>query len=259
MEKIEGKKKQIFSHSIETDSYYFLSILLMIALILIFLIFQNLYEIIKSCCGTSQKTNQQPEQPTKERLDFIGWVIFVLLIIMIMMIPPIMVIIIQYWCLMNFSDLEDGIVISMDSLFLLKILVIWIFIFLICRKVMQIINMIFLFSAKVYDSIETKTNYFILLKIFYIGCIIFPELFCFFLCWSICYYSMIYIISDDQVIDIIQNFAGFFVLLEFSSIIVLFLKAVNFDSCFDYFVNRGREYSRNIKFYLPKIPIRKEF
>lgn len=234
----------------------------MILLILVYLFFENLWQICTKCCQRDneiekrnllKKTNNNSYL---SRLKYFFWVLMVFFVITIMMIPSIFPVVIQYWALSNFTTIETEADITIDNTFLLKVMVICIFIFLIIRRAFQILNVIFLLSMKVYDSLNK--NYWFIIKALYILIVISPQFMFYYLCWSICYYSMIYIANDTDVIDIIQNFAGFFVLLEFSGIIVLFLKSLNFDVCFNYFVNEG--YVREIINYIfPKFQLKKTF
>ena len=165
----------------------------------------------------------------------------------------IFVILIQYWCIYHFWN-TDFDVVSLDDLFVLKYLISLVFVFIICTKCSKILNPILLFSMSIY----TQLNYSLIFKIPFVFLVLTPYFSAFFLGWIIAYYTILYLVSQGDLFDVIQSFAGFFVLMEFSKIMVSFLRSINFDKFFNRLINED-ETRDLIKLMFKNFRFRKAF
>lgn len=245
VKKIEKKDEKKIMNNIESNSYMFLTIFLMMYIPFLFLFLGKLLKLIfpfqisfwtgSNIAQDEIKLLQIPKQTcfsyykenfSRGNILFLLKLLGVLICFTILMTPSFLVIVIQFWCLLEFESDSSSIIIEIDSFFILKYLIIWIFILMICQEASKTINAIYFVSTKY--AIEDWLKFITLV-------LSLTPLFLFFLiCWYLCYFNMITIIDDDSLIDVIQNFAGFFILLEFGKIILQFLKSIHFHDFFSW-------------------------
>ena len=252
LQKIEKKQEKRNMNCIESNSYMFLTVFLMMFVPFFFFFFGKLVKLIfpfrmnfwkkneanNEDDSISEDQNQllNPLQEktcfdhykrnfSKDYILFILKLFFVLICFTLLIIPSCLVIVIQIWCLMRFESVES-IIVVFDNFFVLKYLIIWIFILMICQEASKTINAIY------FVAVKFKTDG--CLKVLTLIISLSPLISFFLICWYLCYFNMITIIDDDNVTDVIQNFAGFFILLEFGKIILQFLKSLHFNDFFSW-------------------------
>ena len=182
--------------------------------------------------NSSPTQEENTNQKTRKQFDFktvlsLSWIFLKLFTIII---PSIFVICIQSWCIYHFNDFEYTI--YHDDLFTLKYLISFVFVFLIGTQCSKILNALLLLSITVYTKLPPHW-----VKIPFVSVILIPYLIAFGICWMIGYYTVLYLLSQESLIAVIQSFAGFFVLMEFSKIMTFFLKSINFEWFFNKLVD----------------------
>ena len=185
---------------------------------------QNIPEDEKKLLGIKEKTciSYYKQNFSKDNLSFLLKLLTVLICFTLLIAPSCLVITIQIWCLMAFENQDETII--FDNFFVLKYLIIWIFILMICQEASKTINSVyFVASMYVFDNF---------LQLITLICSLIPLFSFLLIIWYLCYFNMISIIGDGDLIDVIQNFAGFFILLEFGKIVLQFLKSIHFNDLF---------------------------
>ena len=247
IKKLDRKEEKRNMNSIESNSYMFLTVFLMMHVPFFFLFVgkflklffpfqmsfwrnnenyenQNIPDDEKKLLGIKEQTcfNYYKQNFSKDNLSFLLKLLFVLICFTILIAPSFLVIIIQVWCLIKFDKPDETIL--LDSFFCLKYLIIWIFILMICQEASKTINSIYFVS-----STYIVGNF---LQLITLICCLSPLFIFLAIIWYLCYIQMINIIGDGDLIDVVQNFAGFFILLEFGKIVLQFLKSIHFNELF---------------------------
>lgn len=277
-EDLNQGKKMNSAFEIEPDSHLFLLLVLMILLPLLYLLIRNCLESCCFLCQNKQKNDENGQLITDQheshsngnnntenetidktnksicgKLKRLWKFLEIFMKLLVVILPSIFVILIQYWCIYHFWN-TDFDVVSLDDLFVLKYLISLVFVFIICTKCSKILNAILLFSMSIY----TQLNYSLIFKIPFVFLVLTPYFSAFFLGWIIAYYTILYLVSQGDLFDVIQSFAGFFVLMEFSKIMVSFLRSINFDKFFNRLINED-ETRDLIKLMFKNFRFRKAF
>lgn len=189
---------KIYKEDVDNDSYLYLSIAFSIVTIPLFLGY--IYVIF-----------------CKKAIIFIKRLKFLVMLLIspLTLIPGIATPLIQFFsAFLLYRDAESQYSsIDMQSFVTLKFLMIVIFMFMVAREVSQAINSFFFcfFQAK------RKKQF------FFAGCFL-PSLIQIFISFFIFYVTFLLIGSSNDPIDLIQNFAGIYILLEIDNIMMAFIR-----------------------------------
>lgn len=100
-----------------------------------------------------------------------------------------------------------------ENIILIKVLVLFIFVSMIIKEASQALNAMFF----LYTESRIKWKY------FFYGCFL-PQLLQLFMTFLLLYVSVLLILSSEDSIDLIQNFAALYILLEIDNIVMEFMR-----------------------------------
>lgn len=197
---VENAKEyiRIYKEEVDIDTYLYLSLAFSFTA---FPLFLGYYRVIFCKKGI----------PFKKRMNFLICVLFSPLLL----VPGITTPLLQLFCIyyVYIEAIEQYSLIDKLTYQSLKILILAIFVFMVAKEVCQSINNFFY----CYSQAKSKTQFILS------GCVISPILQSM-MAFVILYVGFILIASTDDPIDLIQNFASVYVLLEVDNILMDFLK-----------------------------------
>lgn len=227
-----------YKQKIELDIYIITSYLLMLLLpcLLLFLsyIFQIIFDLVTCSSEMPNLQNKQEESSKIKKLKFlfisIAFSIVVVISIALCIFPGIFVIVTQFYCILFLKDIQNDDQSSLEANSL-EILLVCILIFMVSQEISQAINTLFYLTNLLYKSI--KSDVIIDLKGWrrirpYIF-IAFSGISFLFPLIQTCVVvlllniSVLVILQCTGTLDLIQNFAGLYIILEFDNLVLKFM------------------------------------
>ena len=217
---------KLYKEGVDGDSYLYLSVVLS---------YNALTLMIRFLCqGLCKK-----EVSWKTKI----WGFFSILLAPLLLVPGLLTPIIQILSFLFVLEAaeEDFTLSDKNNLMLIKLLILFVFVLMVTKEASQAINGMFY----CYFEASVKSTFFLS------GCFL-PQIIQIIMTFFLLYVSILLIFSSDDSVDLIQNFAALYILLEIDNIVMEFVRLTKLNSILlkiDYGLHGVREALKSQEIY----------